>query len=324
MPLGRDESAVRPNDPPNENKFSLRPVWTGTWPSCDVSTRCSFDPDGGSWSCRTTTTLKRPNEHPSECPIDAQRSSPSGSTHPGRRETPQAAAAACGVSERTARRWLARYRAEGEAGLRDRSSRPRHSPRCTPQAVVDRVLALRADNVGRVAASPKPSPYRPPPSAASCVAPDSTVSLISNPLPPFAATSTPPPASCCRSISRSSAASGALATALPATRPDALAPSAGSSSTSPSNDHSRIAFSQILPDERILSAVEFLLAAVAYYSSLGVPIRRLLTDPTHRSVHSSNACTTKNGSTRHWAICLQLSSSSRRGENNEVASRQPA
>jgi transposase len=39
------------------------------------------------------------------------------------------AAEAAGVSERTARKWLARYRSEGPAGLRDRSSRPRRSPR---------------------------------------------------------------------------------------------------------------------------------------------------------------------------------------------------
>ena len=35
-----------------------------------------------------------------------------------------AAAEAAGVSERTARKWLSRWRAEGEAGLLDRSSRP--------------------------------------------------------------------------------------------------------------------------------------------------------------------------------------------------------
>ena len=35
------------------------------------------------------------------------------------------AAAAAGVSERTCRKWLGRYRAEGEAGLSDRSSAPR-------------------------------------------------------------------------------------------------------------------------------------------------------------------------------------------------------
>jgi len=35
-----------------------------------------------------------------------------------------AAAEAAGVSERTAGKWLARYRAEGRAGLLDRSSAP--------------------------------------------------------------------------------------------------------------------------------------------------------------------------------------------------------
>ena len=47
-------------------------------------------------------------------------------------EQPVAAvAAALGVSARTAFKWLARFRAEGHAGLRDRSSRPKCSPRIT-------------------------------------------------------------------------------------------------------------------------------------------------------------------------------------------------
>ena len=45
-----------------------------------------------------------------------------------------AASHAGGVSKRTGFKWLARFRAEGEAGLLDRSSRPRRSPRAlTPQ-----------------------------------------------------------------------------------------------------------------------------------------------------------------------------------------------
>ncbi len=44
------------------------------------------------------------------------------------------------------------------------------------------------------------------------------------------------------------------------------------------DDNSRLAFTQILPDERGHSAVAFLDAAVGYYRSLGVRIRRLLTD----------------------------------------------
>ena len=37
-------------------------------------------------------------------------------------------AAGFGVSERTARKWLARFRAEGRPGLENRSSRPPRSP----------------------------------------------------------------------------------------------------------------------------------------------------------------------------------------------------
>lgn len=36
----------------------------------------------------------------------------------------KAAAQAAGISQRTARKWLARFEAFGEAGLLDRSSRP--------------------------------------------------------------------------------------------------------------------------------------------------------------------------------------------------------
>ena len=54
-----------------------------------------------------------------------------------------AAAAAAGVSERTVWRWLARFRAEGEAGLLDRSSRPQRSPRQLPAARVEAIRSLR-------------------------------------------------------------------------------------------------------------------------------------------------------------------------------------
>ncbi len=57
--------------------------------------------------------------------------------------TAQVAARQAGLSERTVRKWLARYRSEGAAGLRDRSSRPQRSPRQTPPAQAAVVLALR-------------------------------------------------------------------------------------------------------------------------------------------------------------------------------------
>jgi transposase InsO family protein len=54
-----------------------------------------------------------------------------------------AAAAAAGVSERTVWRWLKRWRERGEPGLLDRSSRPLRSPRRLAAAKVDAIRALR-------------------------------------------------------------------------------------------------------------------------------------------------------------------------------------
>jgi transposase InsO family protein len=52
-------------------------------------------------------------------------------------------AAAMGVSRKCVRTWITRYEAEGEAGLVDRSSRPHSSPRRTAAAVEDRIVELR-------------------------------------------------------------------------------------------------------------------------------------------------------------------------------------
>jgi transposase InsO family protein len=53
------------------------------------------------------------------------------------------AAAAAEVSVRTARKWVRRYRAEGELGLLDRSSTPKRQPTRTAQGRVQAIAALR-------------------------------------------------------------------------------------------------------------------------------------------------------------------------------------
>jgi transposase InsO family protein len=53
------------------------------------------------------------------------------------------AAEAAGVSERTAAKWVARYRAEGEAGLFDRSSAPATVANRTAEERVELIAALR-------------------------------------------------------------------------------------------------------------------------------------------------------------------------------------
>ena len=50
-----------------------------------------------------------------------------------------------GISSRTAYKWMARYRAEGEAGLEERSRRPKQSPRKTTAVMEQCVLDKRAE-----------------------------------------------------------------------------------------------------------------------------------------------------------------------------------
>ncbi len=52
-------------------------------------------------------------------------------------------AAAMGLSRKCVRKWISRFEAEGEAGLEDRSSRPHTSPTRTPVEVEDRIVELR-------------------------------------------------------------------------------------------------------------------------------------------------------------------------------------
>jgi transposase InsO family protein len=53
------------------------------------------------------------------------------------------AAEAAGISERSARKWLARWRSEGDAGLVDRSSAPRRVPSRLPFDRLEAIEALR-------------------------------------------------------------------------------------------------------------------------------------------------------------------------------------
>src|SRR3954454_5407842 len=53
------------------------------------------------------------------------------------------AAEAAGITDRTARRWLGRWRAEGPSGLLDRSSAPRRIPHKTPPDRVSAICELR-------------------------------------------------------------------------------------------------------------------------------------------------------------------------------------
>jgi len=194
-------------------------------------------------------------------------------------QTPEAAARAAGVCPRTVRKWVARFKAEGVEGLKDRSSRPHHVRRPTPAAIVDQVEALRRQRwTGKqIAADLGISP--------------ATVSRILRRLGLNRITALEP-ADPIRRYERQHPGelihidikklgrfkrSGHRVTG----RRTGIATSRGSGWEYVHvaiDDASRVAFSQILPDERKESAVAFLKAAVAYYQSLGVTVARVMSD----------------------------------------------
>jgi transposase InsO family protein len=58
------------------------------------------------------------------------------------------------------------------------------------------------------------------------------------------------------------------------------------------DDHSRIAFTQMLPDQKAVTTIGFLQSAVDFFASLGIETRALLTDngSCYRSAHFRQAC----------------------------------
>jgi transposase InsO family protein len=208
-------------------------------------------------------------------------------------ETAKAVATAFAVSARTVAKWVARHRAEGPAGLADRSSRPHKLHRPTPQATTEQIVALRRQRItGKQIAV--------------------TVGVS--------------PATVSRVLKRAGLNRWRdLEPAEPARRYERDQPGelihvdikklgrfervghriTGDRHGQSSNrgvgwefvhvcidDASRVAFSQILPNEKKESAVAFLLAAIAYYQSLGITVTRVMTDngSCYRSRAFRDAC----------------------------------
>ena len=188
-----------------------------------------------------------------------------------------AAAVAQSVSVPTVRKWLGRYLAQGEVALRDRSSRPRLSPRAIApgkalaivevrrhrltQARIAASLGVSKSTVGRVLAraglshlkdlEPVPLVVRYEHEAAGDLLHIDTKRLGRIVRPGHRVTGD-------RSGPFGNAGWEFLLVAI--------------------DDHARIGFTDMYPDEGKANVVQFLRNAVAYYKSLGVRIKRLLTD----------------------------------------------
>lgn len=207
-------------------------------------------------------------------------------------QTPEAAARAAGVCPRTARKWHARFKAEGLDGLKDRSSRPHRLREPTPMAVATKVEALRRQRfTGKhIAADVGVSP--------------ATVSRILKRLG-LSRLQALEPAEPVRRYERDHPGELIHIDIKKLGRFDRVGhritgnPQQGKSRGAGwefvhvcIDDASRLAFSEILPNEKKESAVTFLRAAIAYYQSLGVTVHRVMTDngSCYRAKQFRDAC----------------------------------
>ena len=193
--------------------------------------------------------------------------------------TPKAVSEAVGVSPKTVRKWVTRFEAEGVAGLRDRSSRPHRLRKPTPPETIARIEALRRQRcTGRqIAAETGVSP-----ATVSRVLSRRGLSRLKDlePAEPVQRYERDRPGELIhidiKKLGRFERPGHRVTGHYPG---HPTSEGAGWEYVHVCvDDHSRVAFGRILPDEAKESAVAFLEAAVAYYNSLGITVERVMTD----------------------------------------------
>ena len=205
--------------------------------------------------------------------------------------TRKAAAAAFRVSAKTVAKWVGRFQREGRPGLLDRSSRPLRSPRQSSEQQRQRVVELRRERrpgyaiaretglsvatVSRILRRARLSRWRDLQPAVPVVRyehphPSDLLHLDIKGMTRFAEVSV--------------RGDGRLRGARP--HPGKLALHVAV------DDHSRVAFTRILPDQKAETTIAFLQQAVAFFAERGVAIRALLTDngSAYRSRKFRQAC----------------------------------
>jgi transposase InsO family protein len=208
-------------------------------------------------------------------------------------QAPMAVATAMGVTAKTVGKWVARFAAEGPASLVDRSSRPHRLYRPTPKATAERIEALRRQRCTgkQIAQETGVSP--------------ATVSRVLQRLGLSRLRDLEPATPIIR-YERKTPGEMIHIDIKKLGRFDRVGHRITGDRTGQSNsrgigwefvhvaidDASRIAFSQIMLDQKKESAVAFLKAALAYYHSLGITVARVMTDngSCYRAFDFRDAC----------------------------------
>jgi transposase InsO family protein len=201
------------------------------------------------------------------------------------------AAARFNVSEKTAAKWVRRYRDAGSSGLGDRSSRPRRLRQPTPPELVARVEALRRERWTGARIAGQTGLSR------------ATVSRILRRLKlsrvrdldaklPIQRYEHARPGDLLHLDIKKLVKIAQPSHRVTGDRRDTVRGIGTEAVHVAIDDHSRIAFSAIYPDETAASTVSFLHAALAYYARLGIRFKAVLTDngSAYRSHAFAAAC----------------------------------
>jgi transposase InsO family protein len=208
-----------------------------------------------------------------------------------------AAAEAAGVSERTCWKWVARYRAEGAAGLLDRPSAPRSIPHRTPDELVEVIVTLRRL---RMTAAEIAFCLAMAVSTVSAVLLRVGLGKLSRLEPPNRYERRHPGELVHVDVKKLGR--------IPAGRAGHRVHGQRRLQRSPRrdgkrmvgweyvhvcvDDATRLAYVEVLPDEKATTAVAFLRRAVAFYTAHGITLQRVMTDngPAYRSTIHAFAC----------------------------------
>jgi transposase InsO family protein len=189
----------------------------------------------------------------------------------------QAVAGQLGVSVSTVRKWLKRYRMEGAAGLQDRSCRPQRSPAATPQELQLAILALRRQRLTLSAIAVQLGLSR---STVARVCARAGLQRLSRlePVPQYPRYERASPGELLHLDVKKLGRIVKVGHRITGDRRDTVDGVGWDYVHVAIDDASRVAYSQVLPDEEGDSAACFLRAAIAYYAGLGVQVREVLTD----------------------------------------------
>src|SRR3954471_10809614 len=193
---------------------------------------------------------------------------------------PKAVAEAAGVCPRTVRKWVGRYRREGLAGLQDRSSRPRRLYRPTAAAIVEQVERLRRQ---RYPGKQIATQLAISPATVSRILRRLGLNKLSalEPAEPVRRYEREHPGELIHLDIKKLGRIGSVGHRITGRYSGAINRHHGIGWEFVHvciDDASRVAFVQVLTDQRKESAVTFLEAAVAYYARLGIRIERVMTD----------------------------------------------